>query len=478
MTNAELSRRILVLVGGKENVVQGANCMTRLRIQLKDAALADIPGLKSTEGILGVVEDDTLQIVLGPGKAAKVCDVFLEMAGLKAPIKEETCREDPKTAPGNRKDPVLKRGLGRLANIFTPLIPAIIAAGLCNGIASFLGQACAGQEDFINRTGFWFVLQNLCSLFGASFLSYFAIFTGVNAAKEFGATPALGGMIGGISTGEQVVAIAGALGLQDGQMMLDPILTTGRGGVIGVIAGVWLLAQVERWIRRHVPDVLDLMVTPLVSLLTVGAAYVLVLMPAAGILSDGLVWLLQLVTDSASPVVRILTGYGLAALFLPLVLLGLHHSLIPLYAIQLERMGGVPIFPVLAMAGAGQVGAAFAIWIKARRVGNKILEKNVLGGLPAGLLGVGEPLLYGVILPVKRAALTACLGAGFGGAFIMLMKVVSVAWGPSGLVALPLIKTPAMMLYYGIGLVIAYGMGFLFTWFGVSAQRVSQSSKS
>ena len=166
---------------------------------------------------------------------------------------------------------------------------------------------------------------------------------------------------------------------------------------------------------------------------------------------------------SSNPVVSVISGYVLAAVFLPLVLLGLHHGLIPISAIQLEQMGGVSLFPVLAMAGSGQVGAAIAIYIKAKKCGNTRLKKVIAGALPAGFLGVGEPLIYGVTLPMGKPFITAGLGAGFGGAFVMLMKVMATAWGPSGLVAIPLMKTGSMMLYYFLGLVISYIAGFIIT---------------
>ena len=146
-----------------------------------------------------------------------------------------------------------------------------------------------------------------------------------------------------------------------------------------------------------------------------------------------------------------------------------------IYSVQLEAMGGVSLFPVLAMAGAGQVGAALAILIKARKVRNLRMEKTIIGALPAGLLGVGEPLIYGVTLPMGKPFVTAGLGAGFGGAFVMLMGVMSIAWGPSGLVAIPLMKTPMMMLYFFLGLVISYIMGFIITWFGIKAEDVANA---
>lgn len=473
MTNQELSKKILELVGGKANVISAGNCMTRLRIQLKDNSLVKLEELKKTEGVLGVVEDATLQVVLGPGKAKKVADFFAADAGVQSVTYEDDWEANKASIKSGQKDSPLKRGLRTIASIFIPMIPAIIAAGLFNGLASLMGQIFKTNEAYAAGTGIAFIISQLFSLFGASFLGYFAVYTGINAAKEFGATPALGGMIGGISIGAQIVTISTILGLYNADVPLKSILTTGKGGIIGVIIGVWVLAQVERRLRKVIPDVLDLILTPLLSLIVVGTLYVFILMPVTGFVSDLLVNALNVIIASTNPVVAVISGYVLSAVFLPMVLLGLHHGLIPIYAIQLEALGGVTLFPVLAMAGAGQVGAALAILIKARQVKNLRMEKTIIGALPAGLLGVGEPLIYGVTLPMGKPFITAGLGAGFGGAFVMLMGVMATAWGPSGLVAIPLMKTPMMMLYFFLGLVIAYIMGFIITWFGIKAQDVA-----
>lgn len=475
MTNQELSKEILKLVGGKENVASATNCMTRLRVTLKDNAKADIAGLKNTEGVLGVVEDSTMQIILGPGKARKVTDLFKVDAGLGAggTSTDKSWEENKAAVKAGQKQSKVKDALRLIANIFTPLIPAVIAGGLFNGFASLLGQIPVCAAGIASGAGFWYILQNLFSLFGAAFLGYFAIYTGVRAAEVFGATPALGGMIGAISIGSQVVAISTALGLFNAEVPLNSILTTGKGGIIGVIVGVFLLSKIEKWVRKHVPDVLDLIVTPLISILVTGTIYLFVLMPVTGYISDGLVWVLNLLVASTNPVVSVISGFVMSAVFLPMVLLGLHHGLIPIYSVQLEQMGGVSLFPCLAMAGAGQVGAALAIYVKSRKVKNLRMQQTILGALPAGILGVGEPLIYGVTLPMGKPFVTAGLGAGFGGAFCMLMGVQAIAWGPSGLVATPLMKTPMMMLYFVLGLVIAYIMGFIITWFGIKEKDVA-----
>ncbi|MCL2222965.1 MAG: PTS transporter subunit EIIC [Oscillospiraceae bacterium] len=468
LTNEQLSQEILRLVGGKENVLGAFNCMTRLRIKLRDQSKIDVQALKATDGVLGIVEDETFQVILGPGKAKKVCDIFIEDAqvsrdGSLAAGEIGDWEANKEAMKSGQKQSPLKRGLRTIANIFMPLIPSIIAAGIFNGFASLLSQTGAGQLAVAEQAGAMFIIITFLQLMGGAFLAHFAIFTGINAATQFGATPALGGMIGAMSIMAHINTISQTVGLFNAEVPLQSILTTGRGGIIGVIFGVWVLSKIEKRMRKIIPDTLDLVVTPVAVLICTALLFVFIIMPLAGFVSDGLVFVLGFLIASANPVISVVSGFVLAALFLPLVLLGLHHGLIPIYAVQLESLGGVTLFPVLAMAGAGQVGAAIAIYLKANKVGNKRIKSVIYGALPAGFLGVGEPLIYGVTLPMGKPFITAGLGAGFGGAFVRLMDVMSVAWGPSGLVAIPLMSTPAQMAFFAIGLVISYIMGFIIT---------------
>ena len=466
-TNEELLRDILSHVGGVENIQTATNCMTRLRIQTKDDSKVDLEQLKDVEGVMGVVDADTLQIVVGPGTAKKVADLLIEKHNImedtspqSAPAVTTDWQTNKKDMKGNQSKGGNKKALETIANIFIPMIPAIIAAGLFQGFSSLIGQmmveeAIAGQ--------FWEATQTFFALIGNSFLGYFAIYTGVNAAKVFGATEALGGMLGAMSIAAPLITLATQFNLYDADQPLNSILTTGKGGIIGVIIGVWILAQIEKRVRKMVPDVLDIMVTPLITLLIAGLIMVFIVMPLSGVVSDWLVTFLNLFIGSESKIVNVLSGYILAAAFLPMVLLGLHHGLIPIYAIQLETLGGVSLFPVLAMAGAGQVGAAIAIYMIAKKMGHTRMKSIITGALPAGILGIGEPLIYGVTLPLGKPFITAGLGAGFGGAYVMMMGVTAGAWGPSGWVALPLMQGISSMIHFGIGLIISYVAGFIIT---------------
>ena len=145
MTNQELSLKILELVGGKENVTAATNCMTRLRVNLKDYAKADIEGLKATEGVLQVIEMDNLHVVLGPGKAKKVTDLFKAAAGVGEAMSTEASWQDNKAAmKAGQKQGKVKTALKAVGDIFVPLIPGVIAAGLCSGFATLITQACPG----------------------------------------------------------------------------------------------------------------------------------------------------------------------------------------------------------------------------------------------------------------------------------------------------------------------------------------------
>ncbi len=471
MSNLELAKKLVELVGGKDNVDKATNCMTRLRLTVKNADLVKAEEIKNTEGVMGyIVDGNSLQIVLGPGKAKKVADICTDELGLpKVKAITEDWKDNKAAMKTAQKQSPFKKAIRTIADIFIPLIPAIIAAGLFNGLASLI-TTLQGQ-GVLSTEGFWQVVQLLFALIGGGFLGYFAIYTGINSAKQFGATEALGGMIGAISIGSNIVALSTIFGLYNEEVPLSSILTTGKGGIIGVIVGVWILSKVEKFVRKHVPDVLDLIVTPFVSLLITAIVFIFIIMPLAGFASDGLVAALSVIINSSNPVVSVISGYILSAVFLPMVLLGLHHGLIPIYAIQLETLGGVTLFPVLAMAGAGQVGASLAIYLKAKRIGNKRIQKVIAGALPAGFLGVGEPLIYGVTLPMFKPFITAGLGAGFGGAFVMLTHVMASSWGPSGLVAIPIMK-PESMFNFFLGLLISYIAGFIITYLVIKDKDV------
>ena len=401
--------------------------------------MVDMPMLRSLPGVLGIMAaGDQIQVVLGPGK---VMQVAAEMDGLLAQTEPEPspigrAARLKATIQEKNQTPV-KRFLGRLSAVFTPLIPAIVASGMVAGVTNVAIRLGAdpglGFLQIINVVG-W-------GLFG-----FLPIFVGYQTAKEFGGTPALGGLAGVLLINPAIAAI-----------QVDGIaLTPGRGGIIGALLVAGFMIWLERRVRLFAPKSIDIIVTPTITLLVAGLLTYYLLQPVGGSLSDGVVWLFR----SALSTGGILSGALLAGTFLPLVMTGLHQGLTPVHMELLNTLRENPLLPVLAMAGAGQVGASLAVLARTR---NEKLRNIIKNALPVGFLGIGEPLIFGVTLPLGRPFVTACLGAAAGGAFQASMQINSIAMGVSGLPLAFLIRSDQIGLYL-VGLGIAYIAGFVFTW--------------
>ena len=362
----------------------------------------------------------------------------------------------------------------QLGGVFDPIIPGIITAGLCAGFASLLAQLVPYYGD----SRVWSGIYQLLNLVNVSFMTYMTAWIGYSAAGRFGATPILGGMLGMITGLDGVNTLARLAGLYNAADPVNSILCSGRGGVIAILCGAWVLGKVEGFIRKRMPRDLDMVLSPLLTLLAVLAPYLLVIMPVTGSLTTLVCRVLELLCMSGSLAVRMLTGFISAALFLPMVMLGMQYAFSALYSMQLEALGYVTLFPALAMAGAGQVGAGLALLLKAKKIGNHRFAGVISASILPGMLGVGTPLLYSVTLPLGKPFLTAGLAAGFGGAFIMATEVASASWGPSGLLALPMMTAGphgAVMTAacYLAGLAVSCVLGFLFTHFAVRPEELA-----
>ncbi|MEU1178165.1 PTS transporter subunit EIIC [Streptomyces sp. NPDC005820] len=524
----ELAAAILPLVGGSANITTVAHCMTRLRLGLADPTHTDEPALRALPGVLGVVvTDDTWQVVLGPGVVTRVTAAFQRLTTPESQTTEPSAGPLP-------PERTLKATLRRLAAVFVPLIPALIGCGILAGLNGLLVNA-----------GLLPGLTPALAAVASAFMALIPVFVGHNTAKEFGGTPVLGGAVAAIVVLPGVAKVT-AFGVH---------LSPGQGGVLGALAAALLATRVERWCRGRVPDALDVLLTPTLTVLVAGLGTLYGIMYAAGAVSSAIGtaanWLLA--TTGA------VAGLVLGGLFLPLVMLGLHQALIPIHTTLIDQQGYTVLLPVLAMAGAGQVGAALAVYARLRHApspapsadasadaspgtspapsadaspgtspgaslgdspgtspgaslgdspgtslgdspgaslgdspGTSLgdspgaslgdspgaslstsLRTTIRSALPAGLLGVGEPLIYGVSLPLGRPFLTACAGGAAGGAFIGFFamlgdRVGATAIGPSGWALFPLLAgnrgLGVTAAIYAGGLLTGYAVGFAATY--------------
>lgn len=474
----QLAERIIAAVGGMDNIDSVMNCMTRVRIKVLDENKVDDQELRHIDGVMGVIHDERIQVVVGPGTVNKVANHMAELSGVKlgdpiphhhndsekmdyksyAADKAKANKEAHKAKQKNGKS---NKVLKSIANIFIPLIPAFIGAGLIGGIAAVLSNLMVA--GYIS--GAW--ITQLITVFNVikdGMLAYLAIFTGINAAKEFGATPGLGGVIGGTTL---LTGIAGKNILMN--VFTGEPLQPGQGGIIGVIFAVWILSIVEKRLHKIVPNAIDIIVTPTIALLIVGLLTIFIFMPLAGFVSDSLVS----VVNGIISIGGVFSGFIIGASFLPLVMLGLHHIFTPIHIEMINQSGATYLLPIAAMAGSGQVGAALALWVRCKR--NTTLRNTLKGALPVGFLGIGEPLIYGVTLPLGRPFLTACIGGGIGGAVIGgIGHIGAKAIGPSGVSLLPLISDN-MYLGYIAGLLAAYAGGFVCTYLFGTTKAMRQT---
>lgn len=466
-------QQILEAIGGKANVIKCGNCMTRLRLTLQDDSLADRDSIKRIAGVMGLVEsDDQFQIVLGPGKAQTAAEMLNSMLDKESEEPENTSDQHSnlkdvasahKQQLKKKQTSAAQRFLSKFATIFTPLIPGFIAAGLLLGIATLLEQLFVIGQTAPNAH--LLDLIAYMKVFSKGLFSFLSILIGYNAQQAFGGSGVNGAILASFFVlGYNPDATSGIYsGMNDffGNG-IDP-----RGNIIGVLIAAIIGAGVEKKVRQFIPDNLDMILTSMITLLIMGAVTFVIIMPIGGELFKGMSWLF--INLNGNP----LGSAILAGLFLISVMFGIHQGFVPVYFALMDAQGFNSLFPILAMAGAGQVGAALALYAKAKK--DSLLRTQVKGAIIPGFLGIGEPLIYGVTLPRVKPFVTACIGGSAGGFFIGLVSYMGLpiglntVFGPSGIVALPLMTSSsgifAGMAIFAMGLLISYLVGFAMTWF-------------
>ncbi|SMY16220.1 PTS N-acetylmuramic acid transporter subunit IIBC [Photobacterium aquimaris] len=470
---ASMMQQILEAIGGKANVIKCGNCMTRLRLTLQDDSLADRDSIKRIAGVMGLVEsDDQFQIVLGPGKAQTAAEMLNSMLDNEPEEPGDTSNQHSnlkdvasahKQQLKKKQTSAAQRFLSKFATIFTPLIPGFIAAGLLLGIATLLEQLFVIGQTAPNAH--LLDLIAYMKVFSKGLFSFLSILIGYNAQQAFGGSGVNGAILASFFVlGYNPDATSGIYsGMTDffGNG-IDP-----RGNIIGVLIAAIIGAGVEKKVRQFIPDNLDMILTSMITLLIMGAVTFVIIMPIGGELFKGMSWLF--INLNGNP----LGSAILAGLFLISVMFGIHQGFVPVYFALMDAQGFNSLFPILAMAGAGQVGAALALYAKAKK--DSLLRTQVKGAIIPGFLGIGEPLIYGVTLPRVKPFVTACIGGSAGGFFIGLVSYMGLpiglntVFGPSGIVALPLMTSSsgifAGMAIFTIGLLISYLVGFAMTWF-------------
>jgi len=444
------AKEILEHVGGSKNIASAAHCATRLRLVIADNSKTNKEALENVEGVKGVFEaSGQLQIILGTGTVNKVFDEFIKIAGITASTKEETKQA------ATDKQSWFMRAIKLLGDIFVPIIPAIVASGFLMGIMNSL--------DFMNSNGFLhidthssiYVFANLFSNIAYTFLQILIAFS---AAKAFGANQYLGAVIGMIMIHPslQNAYTVATEGVQQTQSVFGGLfhidMVGYQGHVIPVIIAVWILSVLEKKLHKVVPEVLDLFVTPLVSVFVTGYLTLSIVGPVFVWAENAVLGLIQWMLTLPLGLGSLLMG----SLYAPTVVTGIHQMYTAIDIGQLAKYGVTYWLPLASAANVAQGAAALAVGVKSK---DKKIKSLALPSSLSAFMGITEPAIFGVNLRFFKPFIAGCIGGGCGALYASLAHLGAKGTGVTGIFGILLCLNQP--LQYLIEMIISVGVAFV-----------------
>lgn len=434
------ARGVLEAIGGKENIVSAAHCATRLRLVIADNAKVNKEQLENVEGTKGVFEaSGQLQIIFGTGTVNKVFDEFTALAGIEGGTKE-----DVKKAAASKQN-IFFRLIKTLGDVFVPILPAIVASGLLMGLLEGLTKAIPGMSG-----SNWYTFFHLMS---SAALTFLPILIAMSAARVFGGNMFLGAVVGMIMIHPDLVNAWNAEAVESAPILFSigafSVKLVGyQGHVIPVILSVWVMSFVEKKLHKVVPEILDLFVVPLVSVLASGIVALLIVGPIFGQLET---WVLQ----GASWLISVPFGIGgffVGAVYAPTVVAGVHHMYNLIEQGFLSNGGANIWMPIATAANVAQGAAALAVALKTR---NKKVKSMAVPAALSAYMGITEPAIFGVNVRYKKPFIAGMIGGAVGGLFAALTHVGASAYGVTGIFGI-LITVPNSELGLGAWNIVNY----------------------
>ncbi|AJJ63971.1 sucrose-specific PTS transporter subunit IIBC [Yersinia aldovae] len=440
----ETVKALLPLLGDRENIVSAAHCATRLRLVLADDSLVQKSAIEKLDGVKGCFSNaGQLQVIFGTGLVNKVYAEFIKVADINEASKSEAA-----DAAARKLNP-FQRIARLLSNIFVPIIPAIVASGLLMGLLGMVktyGWADADSALFI-----------MLDMFSSAAFIILPILIGFTAAKEFGGNPYLGATLGGILTHP---ALTNAWGVAGGFHTMsffgmEVAMIGYQGTVFPVLLAVWFMSLLEKRLRKMIPDALDLILTPFLTVIITGFVALLFIGPAGRVLGDGISLLLSTLITHAGWLAGLLFG----GLYSVIVITGIHHSF---HAIEAGLLGNPNIgvnflLPIWSMANVAQGGACLAVYFKTRDAKIKAIA---IPSAFSAMLGITEAAIFGINLRFIKPFLAALAGGALGGAWVVANHVNMTAVGLTGIPGIAIVQGSSI-IHYLIGLVIAFGTAFI-----------------
>ncbi|WP_415425467.1 sucrose-specific PTS transporter subunit IIBC [Staphylococcus borealis] len=450
---------ILEAIGGEDNLDAMAHCATRLRLVLNDESKVDEDALSNMDVVKGTFSTGgQYQIIIGSGTVNKVFNELEHITG-----KEASTTSDVKDKSTQNMNP-LQRFVKMLSDIFVPIIPAIVAGGLLMGINNILTapDLFYDHQSLIDVHSQFAGLADMINIFANAPFTLLPILIGFSAAKRFGGNPFLGAALGMILVHPSLMsaydfpkAVEAGKAIPHWDLFGLHINQVGyQGQVLPMLVAAYILATIEKGLRKVIPTVLDNLLTPLLSILVTAFLTFLFVGPITRQLgywlSDGLTWLYEF--GGA------IGGFIFGLFYAPIVITGMHHSFIAVETTLIAdqaKTGGSFIFPIATMSNVAQGGAALAAFIIIKN--NKKLKGVASAAGVSALLGITEPAMFGVNLKLRYPFIGAIIGSAIGSAYISFFKVKAIALGTAGLPGFISINPAhAGWLHYFVGMLIAF----------------------
>lgn len=455
------TEEIVQALGGKENVSAATHCVTRLRLALHDESKVDQKALESIDVVKGSFSTNgQFQVVIGQGTVNKVYKEFVDITGVG-----EASKDEVKKAAESNLNP-LQRAIKTLADIFIPILPAIVTAGLLMGINNLL----TGPGIFYNEQSVidvhteWADIASIINLIANTAFVFLPGLIGWSAAKRFGGSELLGIVLGLMLVHPDLLNAWGyAEAQEDGAVEtwkffgLEIEKVGYQGQVLPVLVAAFVLAKVEQFLSKRVSDAFHMLIVPPITLLLTGFVTFVAIGPVTfaigNFLTNGFVGIFDAVPA--------LGGLIYGGLYAPLVITGMHHTFLAVDFQLIATIGGTFLWPMVALSNIAQGSAAFAMMLATK---DEKLKGLALTSSISAWLGITEPAMFGVNLRFRYPFFAAMIGSAIAGIIITIAGVKAPSIGVGGIPAFFSIMAeywPIFFLGMGIVLVVPFVITFL-----------------
>lgn len=423
------AKEILKTIGGKANILTVTHCMTRLRFVLKDEAVVNDDEIKAIIGVAGVMKKaGQYQIIIG-NDVAKCFKEFMKLGNFSDSADERGAGDgDGGKGSGQRKKKqnIFMAVLDVITGCMSPVIPAIIGAGMIKVLIIILGFFVAADSE----------TMKLLTVMGDCAFYFMPMLIAFSAGRKFGANPYMVAAVTGVLLHPDFIGLLDSGG--GAHFLGIPVTQASYSStIIPVILTAWAMSHIERWVEKATPSVTKNFLKPALILLISAPVAFIILGPLGSLIGNGLAAVIYSIQSKASIVAMIL----MAAAMPFIVMTGMHWAFVPMALMALDTPAGESILlPAMLASNLAQGAACVAVAVKSKN--SSLKQVASASGFSALLAGITEPGMYGVTIPLKRPMAAACIAGGITGAFIGFVRLAAHAFATPAIVSLPQFISP------------------------------------